>query len=275
MITKQFTGRVINQHQKALWILCFVLMAVLCGCAAKQQTSAGTGWIDLFNGKDLDDWIIKISGYELNDNPGNTFRVEDGILKVSYDQFQKFDGEFGHMFYKDKFSHYILRLEYRVVGTQLTGGPEWGFRNSGIMLHSQPPETIGKDQDFPVSVEVQLLSGDGTHDRTTANVCTPGTNVVIDGDLITDHCVSSSSKTYHGEQWVKIEAEVHGNGIIKHFVNGQLVMEYQNPQLDETDLDAQKLLKTRDKMLSDGYIGLQAESHPLEFRKIQLLPLEE
>ncbi len=240
-----------------------------------RDSSSKSRWISLFNGEDLEGWKVKITGHELNDNYGNTFRVENGILKVSYDQYDKFDGKFGHLFYKDKFSHYKLRLEYRFVGEQSPGGPGWAFRNSGIMMHCQRPESMRKDQSFPVSIEVQLLGGNGRDKRPTGNVCTPGTNIVMDGKLVTQHCIPSASKTYHGDQWVTMEVEVHGNSIIKHIVNGQVVLEYEKPQLDEKDADARKLIKNGDKMLSEGYISLQSESHPVEFRKVELLRLKE
>jgi len=244
-------------------VLCLVLVSTLCGCAAEQGSASKSRWLTLFNGRDIEDWKVKIAGYDLNDNYGNTFRVDNGILKVSYDRYDKFDGKFGHIFYKDKFSHYILRVEYRFVGRQCPGGPGWAFRNSGIMLHCQSPESMKKDQSFPTSIEVQLLGGDGTHERPTGNVCTPGTHIVMDGKLVTRHCNSSSSKTYHGDQWVTMEVEVHGNATIRHIVNGEVVLEYEKPQLDNNE------------MLSEGYISLQAESHPVEFRKVELLPLEE
>jgi hypothetical protein len=236
---------------------------------------ATDGWIPLFNGKDLDGWTPKIKGYPLGENYGNTFRVENGILKVSYDRYSRFDGRFGHLFYKTPFSHYRLRIEYRFVGEQCPGGPSWAFRNSGAMIHGQTPESMRKDQDFPVCIEVQLLGGDGRGDRPTANVCTPGTNIVMRDRLITQHCTNSHSKTYHGNEWVTVEAEVHGNGIIKHKVDGETVIEYANAQLDETDADAQKLIKNGDKMLREGTISLQSESHPIEFRKVELMRLSE
>lgn len=231
-------------------------------------------WISLFNGKNLDGWTMKIKGFELGDNPLNTFRVEDGVLRVVYDQYDKFDGKFGHIFYKEKFSHYRLRAEYRFVGKQTPGGPGWAFRNSGLMLHCPAPATMRKDQDFPVSIEVQLLGGDGVAKRSTANLCTPGTHVVMGGKLITQHCTDSRSQTYHGDQWVTVEVEVRGNGTIKHFVNGELVMEYEQPQLDDGDADAKALIKDGNRMLHEGYISLQAESHPVEFRKVELMVLE-
>jgi len=231
-------------------------------------------WISLFNGKDLKGWTPKITGYDLGDNYGNTFRVKDGVLKVAYDQYDKFGGRFGHLFYKTSFSRYHLRLQYRFVGDQTPGGPGWAFRNSGIMVHCQSPESMSKGQSFPVSIEVQLLGGNGTDKRPTGNLCSPGTHVVMNDRLVTQHCVNSQSKTYHGDQWVTAEVEVHGNGVIKHLINGEVVLEYEQPQLDEKDADAKKLIKDGDRMLHEGYISLQAESHPVEFRKVEILPLE-
>ena len=170
-------------------------------------------WTSLFNGKDLTGWTPKIKGSALGENYLDTFRVEDGVIKVCYDRYKKFNGEFGHLFYKHPFSTYKLRVEYRFVGDQVPGGPGWAFRNSGAMIHCQPPESMGKDQEFPVSIEVQFLGGSGRGKRPTGNVCTPGTHIVMDGKLITQHCNESKSKTYDGDQWVTVEAEVHGNGI--------------------------------------------------------------
>jgi hypothetical protein len=132
-----------------------------------------------------------------------------------------------------------------------------------------------KAQDFPVSIEVQLLGGDGRAERSTANLCTPGTHVVMNGKLHTPHCTDSRSKTFHGDQWVMVEVEVRGDKVIRHFVNGEPVLEYEQPQLDPGDADARRLLEQRggEKLLKEGYIALQAESHPVEFRKVELLPL--
>jgi hypothetical protein len=259
----------------SLNLVLLVLIGTLCTAGpGAREPSAQEKWIPLFNGKNLDGWTVKIKGYDLNENYGNTFRVENGILKVSYDQYPKFDGKFGHLFYKQKFSNYRIRAEYRFVGAQVSGGPEWALRNNGIMLHCQSPESMRKDQDFPVSLEVQLLGGNGKGERPAGNLCTPGTLVVMDRKLITQHCVNSRSKTFHGDQWVTVEAEVHGDGTIRHFINGEKVLEYEKPQLDEGDADAKALIRNGEKMLKEGYIAIQAESHPTEFRKIELLPLD-
>ena len=249
--------------------------AILCVLASGQEpASVEKGWVSLFNGKDLTGWTPKIKGYELGDNFGNTFRVEDGVLKVSYDQYNQFDRKFGHIFYKDKFSNYRLRIEYRFVGEQCPGGEGWATRNSGVMLHCQPPETMEKDQDFPVSIEVQFLGGLGRGPRTTGNLCTPGTHVVMGGQLIKRHCTNSTSKTYDGDQWVTAEIEVRGDKTFKHFINGEEVLSYDQPQYDDGDATARPLIKDGRVMIRDGYISLQSESHPIEFRKVEVKVLE-
>src|SRR5262245_8104216 len=178
---------------------------LLLAAAAPAPAQPKDPWVSLFNGKNLDGWTVKIKGHDVGDNYGNTFRVENGVLKVSYDQYRQFDGKFGHLFSKEKFSHYVLRVEYRFVGEQSPGGPGWAVRNSGVMLHSQSAESMRKDQDFPVSIEAQFLGGNGRDARPTANVCTPGTHIVMSGMLITRHCTNSKSKTFHGDQWVTAE----------------------------------------------------------------------
>jgi hypothetical protein len=231
-------------------------------------------WVSLFNGKNLEGWTPKITGYDLGENYADTFRVEDGILKVKYDKYSQFDNKFGHLFYKEKFSHYVARVEYRFVGEQCKGGPDWGYRNSGLMFHCQPPETMAKDQKFPVSIEAQFLGGNGKDPRPTLSVCTPGTNIVMGGELILKHCTQSKSKTYHGDQWVTAEIEVHGSGKVKHVINGETVIEYEQPQYDERDADAKKLIKDKKLLIEEGYLSLQAESHPVEFRKVEIKVLE-
>lgn len=231
-------------------------------------------WIQLFNGKDLTGWTPKITGYALGDNFGDTFRVRDGMFTVNYEKYDKFSERFGHIFYKDSFSHYIVAVEYRFVGDQATQGPGWAIRNSGIMVHCQDPKTMGKDQDFPISIEVQLLGGNGKDKRTTANLCTPGTNVVMNGKLFTPHCINSSSQTYHGEQWVRVEAEVHGDAVVTHRVNGETVLTYEMPQVGGGSVSKHDPAAKKDGMLLQrGWISLQSESHPIEFRKVELLNL--
>lgn len=234
------------------------LVLLLCLPAFAQDGE----WTQLFNGKNLDGWTPKIRYHELGDNAKNTFRVEDGLLTVGYEDYDEFNESFGHLFYDTPYSNYVLRIEYRFIGEQCKGGPGWAFRNSGAMLHGQDPKTMKKDQDFPNSIEVQFLGGkDDGKPRTTCNTCTPGTHMVMGGKLIKAHCKNSSSKTYHGQQWVTCEIEARADGKMIYRIEGQKVFELDDPQLD----DGTKL--------RGGTISLQSESHPVQFRKVEIKQL--
>jgi hypothetical protein len=246
------------------------LLLISTTCTAQTK-----GWISLFNGKDLNDWKIKINGHPLNENYENTFRVEDQVMKVSYDGYKEWNERYGHIFYKKPFSSYVLVVEYRFTGDQIPGGPGWAFRNSGAMLHGQSPESMELNQDFPISLETQFLGGDGKSDRTTLNLCTPGTNVFLNGKLFTPHCVNSTSKTYHGDQWVRAEIVVLGDSLIQHRLEGKTVFEYTKPQIGGGNVaNFNASLKMDGQALKEGYISLQSESHPVEFRKVELFDLK-
>lgn len=256
----------------------FIVLLCFAGLGfAFQHSNDGQNkakWHNLFNGKDLADWTIKIRTHELNENYANTFRVEDGLLKVRYDGYDQFDQQYGHIFYNTPYSNYLLQVQYRFVGEQANGGEGWATRNSGAMLHSQDPKTMLKDQDFPISIEAQFLGGNSTDKRTTCNLCTPGTNVEIDGKLFTPHCLNSSSETYHGDQWVTANFIVLGNGDVHHLVGQDTVLSYSKPQIgggNVSPVDPKE--KVDGKMISGGYISLQSESHPIDFKTVRLIDL--
>jgi hypothetical protein len=237
--------------------------------AASPPAQVSGQWIQLFNGRDLTGWTPKISGHAAGENYANTFRVRDGKLCVSYDDYEgPFNDRFGHLFYDKPFSKYVLRLEYRLVGDQYPGGPDWGYANSGIMLHGQTPESMGRDQFFPVSIEFQLLAG---RRGATGNACSPGTHIVVDGKRFPSHCTDRAKQVIAIGEWATAEVEVHGDKLIRHKINGQTVLEYTGPQLDEKDADAKRLADAgASKLLTSGTISLQSESHGVEFRKIEL-----
>lgn len=245
-----------------------LIFLVFAGNTIKNTTAADPKWEQLFNGKNLNGWHPKIRYHDLDDNFNNTFRVENGLLKVRYDQYDKFNETFGHLFYKKPYSYYLIAAEYRFVGDQCPGSPEWAFRNNGIMFHGQAPETMKKDQDFPNSMEVQLLGGTGKGNRTTANLCTPGTQFERDGKIITQHCTNSKSQTYNGEQWVRVEVLVLADSQVIHYINGEEVMRYEKPQHDPAK--GEKV----GEFLKSGSISIQGESHPTDFRKIEIIDLE-
>jgi hypothetical protein len=247
------------------------LAALVCLAALAPQAE----WVSLFDGKTLDGWTPKIKGHELGDNFGNTFRVKDGVIQVGYEAYDEFGDRFGHLFYKTPYSSYIFHVEYRFTGEQCKNGPSWAWRNSGAMIHCQDPKTMGLDQDFPVSAEVQMLGGDKEGERPTGNLCTPGTNVVMGDKLITQHCTDSTSPTFRGDVWVTLDVEVHGNGRVEHRINGKPVISYEQIQLDPNDKDGAKLIKDGKVSLSSGWISLQSESHPVEFRDIKIKVLND
>ena len=240
-----------------------------------QNTPPKEDWIALFNGKDINDWFVKIQHHETGDNYGNTFRVEDNILKVRYDHYDTFNERFGHLYYKNPFSYYHLVIEYRFTGEWRKDAPAYTILNSGVMFHSQDPRTMPKEQDWPISVEMQFLGGLGDgKPRPTGNMCSPGTHIVYNGKLDTRHCIDSRSKTYEGDQWIRAELIVLGDSLVTHIINGDTVLQYSQPQIGGTVVNRfDSLQKADGKLLNKGFIALQSEGQPIDFRKVELLNL--
>ena len=255
-------------------IVCCSLILVIAACKQPKQVDKEKeiqNWVQLFNGENLDGWTIKIKGRPLGENYNNTFRVKDGVMQVNYDAYTEFSEAFGHIYFKNPYSDYKLRMEYRFLGEQLPDAPSWAYKNSGVMIHCQDPETIDLDQNFPVSIEVQLLGGNGQDERPTGNVCTPGTHIKMDGKLITDHCTRSTSKTFHSDEWVQLEIEVRSDSLVVHKINGLEVMRYSELQYGgNVDFDIEKWQAKAGDPVPSGFISLQSESHPIEFRNIEL-----
>lgn len=254
-------------------LICLCILLSACKTANQIATNkSNENWVQLFNGTNLDGWTMKIVGHELGENFANTFRVNDGMLQVRYDGYgDNFNNRFGGLYYNRKLKNYRLKVEYRFVGETAPGAPSWGYRDSGVQFHAQDPKTMDVDQGFPVCLEYNLHGGNGTDDRPVGEICTNGTRVDIQGQQTTSYCTPANVKrTFHGDQWVTLEIEVKDN-IIRHYANGELILTYSNPVYNpEHDLGkqfTQKGLTT----LRDGYISLQSNSHPIDFRRIELL----
>ncbi len=243
---------------------------------SQKKINSIESWQKLFNGKDINDWTVKIFHHETGENFGNTFRVENGMVKIRYDQYDKFNNQYGHLYYNTPFSYYRFKFEYRFVGEWRKDAPIYTQLNSGIMFHSQDPKTMLKEQDWPISVEMQLLNGLGDGNaRPTGNMCSPGTDVVFNGKIDPRHCIESTSKTYLGDGWVKGELIVLGDSLITHIIDGQKVLQYSKPQIGgmvATGFDPSQ--KIDGKLLSSGFIALQSEGQPIDFKNVQLLNLE-
>ena len=234
-------------------------------------------WRVLFNGRDLAGWIVKIRGFEAGNNYADTFRVTDGLLTVAYDGYDVFGDRFGHLFFAQPFSHYRLRIEYRFVGAQAPNAPSWATRNSGVMVHSQPPATMARDQDFPISIEVQFLGGLGDgRPRPTGNLCSPGTRVVYDGQPDASHCIQAAAPTIDGDRWVTADVLVQGDGRIVHYIDGAPVIEYEDVTYGGGNVNGHRPEDKPDgQPLAAGFIALQSESHPIQFRRVELLDLSD
>ena len=259
-------------------ILPALSLLILLGCQATSSDSykkPGEAWISLFNGKDIDDWIVKIHHHEVGVNAHQTFRVEDGMIKVSYDQYGDFDDQFGHLYYKTPFSHYRLVVEYRFTGELQRGAPEYTILNSGVMYHSQDPRTMPKGQDWPISVEMQFLAGLGDgKERPTGNMCSPGTDIVFEGKKYDGHCLNSTSKTFAKDEWVRAELVVLGDSLITHIINGDTVLQYTHPTMGGGVANGyDTTLWQEGKPLKSGFVALQSEGQPIQFRKVELLQL--
>ena len=256
-------------------------LALLLGCSPEPRSTdivrAPEGpWVSLFNGRNLDGWTAKIAGQEVGDNYRDTFRVQDGLLKVSYDRYQDFGDRFGSLYFDKPFSHYWLRVEYRFVGDRARGAPRWTYKNSGIQLHSQAPATMRKAQQFPVSVEFDLVGGWYIGSRPTGDVCQNGTRVLIAGAPLVGQCSKLSDVTIRDDRWVTVLAEVDGDKRVRQIVNGRPIVEYTALSLDDSNADARDLISHgASRTLSSGYISLQSNGHPIEFRRIEILPLPE
>jgi hypothetical protein len=242
--------------------------------SAQSKTDQNYGkWISIFNGKNLDGWTPKVTGYKAGENPLNGFRVEDGILKVDYSRFSAFNGRFGHLFYKEKLSSFILHVEYRFVGELLPDAPSYCIRNSGVMVCSQSAESMDVTENWPVSIEVQLLGCTDKLKQTTANICTPGTTISVKGAPTSEHCINASSKYYNNGEWVNLDIVVHSGKEIINIVNGDTVLVTSEPRVGGFLLP-ENYPVPEGTLLQDGYIALQAEGQPIDFRNIKLKILD-
>lgn len=232
-------------------------------------------WIEMFNGRDLAGWTVKVNGHDVGVNFGNTFRVVDGMIQVRYDEYGEYNNQFAHLYYDEPFSHYLVSVEYRFTGEVQRGAPDYVLLNSGIMIHSQDPRTMLRDQDWPISVEMQFYAEvTPGQPRPTGNMCSPGTHVVYNGQLDTRHCINASGRALPREVWVRAEALVLGDSIVRHIVNGDTVLVYTQPQIGGgvvTGFDP--AVKEDGRLLAEGFIALQSEGQPIDFRNVRLLDL--
>jgi hypothetical protein len=256
------------------FLLTMMFMIVLsCTTESRKEESE---WIDLFNGKDINDWVVKIHHYPPGENFDSTFRVKNGVIQVRYDHYGDFNDRFAHLFYKTPFSKFHLSLEYRFTGKLQPGAPDYTMLNSGVMFHSQDPRSMPVEQNWPISVEMQFLAdlSDG-NPRPTGNMCSPGTEIEYEGKKYDGHCLNSTSKTYSPDEWVKAELIVLGDSLITHIINGDTVLQYSKPTIGGGVVGGYDSAVFKEgQPLTSGYIGLQSEGQPIDFRNVRLKVLK-
>lgn len=249
------------------------------GAASAEEVRAGP-WRSLFDGKTLDGWTAKIARRPVGENYRQTFVVDQGAIRVSYAGYDKFDSQFGHLFHKTSFNAYRLRLTYRFLTEGgLPDTPNWARANSGIMFHSQSAESMTVDQPFPVSIEFQMLGKDGDAPRPTGAVCTPGITITIAGAKVKEHCTRpAAGPTIANGTWVQAELEVLPSGEITQKINGVVVHRYADAALDPDDTVAggakPYILARGASPVTGGYIALQSEGAPIEFKDIEIQELK-
>ncbi len=260
--------------------LCLALfsLVILASCkkepdsAVVVQEAKASDWQPLFNGENLEGWIPKIHHHEVGDNYANTFRVKDGIIEVNYSDYDAFEERYGHLFYEKPFSSFHLTWEYRFTDEWLEDAPSYTFRNSGVMFHSQSPQSILKEQDWPISVEYQMLAEEKEGvSRPTGNMCSPGTEVFFNGEMDPRHCINSTSPTFKWDEWVRADLIVFGDSLVIHMVNGDTVLQYTQPQIGGDVANGyDPAIKKDGQLLKEGYIGLQSEGQGVLFREIKI-----
>lgn len=253
----------------------FIIILFLVSCLHSNKSASSNQWIKLFNGKDINDWIVKVHHHDAGVNFGNTFRAEDGMIKVRYDQYDNYNDQFAHLYFKEPFSHFHLKLDYRFTGELQKGAPAYTLLNSGVMFHSQDPRSMPKEQNWPISVEMQFLAGLGDGKlRPTGNMCSPGTEIEYNGAPYNGHCLNSTSKTYDKNEWVHAELIVLGDSLITHIINGDTVLKYSKPTIGGGVVQGyDSTIFQPGKPLTSGFIALQSEGQPIDFKNIELKKL--
>ena len=133
-----------------------------------------------------------------------------------------------------------------------------------------------KEQDWPVYVEFQLLAVlPDAKPRPTGNMCSPGTDVVYKGKVDARHGINSTSKTYLPDQWVKCELIVLGDSLITHIEEGDTVLQYSKPSIGGGVANGfDPKIKVDGTAHKAGFIALQSEGQPVDFRGIKILNLK-
>jgi hypothetical protein len=225
-----------------------MLLRIFVSLLALGSVAAGGQTVSLFNGKDLSGWTADVPAADNDASVSPSFIVRDGLL-VSMGEPR------GHLITDRSFSNYRLDVEYRFPGK---GG------NCGVLVHASTPRAL-YDM-FPQSIEVQMQAGDaGDFWCIRENIEVPDMEKrrprkvgqaygggPEDARRILN--LTDGSEKPLG-QWNHMAIECRGREI-KVWVNDDLVNDGVNATA------------------SSGKIALQAEGTEVEFRRVDLTPLD-
>jgi hypothetical protein len=228
--------------------------------------------VKIFNGQDLTGWVPLIKKSAFNVNYQNTFRADPAnqIIRVTYEDYPDtdFDGRYGMLYYDKYLTDYRVRLTYRFREPQAQNPSQWGKNNTGLMLFGIDPRDVMGDPDFPPAIEIQLLGTPSTGGTNNANLCQPGgmwvSKLFGENNGSGNGCkASKSGPAPTAGEWVTIEAEV--------LVSGETKI-YQHPETITPVLSISGPMYNNQPVLG-GYMAIQSESQPVEFKDIELKEL--
>ena len=244
--------------------------------AAGQKPADQKDWIQLFNGKNLDGWVPKIRGYDLGVNYADTFRVADGMLKASYDKYTALRGQV-----RASVLHAaeILALHHR-GGVPLRRRAGAGRADLGRPQQRPDAPQPGRGDDGEGSGFSDLGRGAAARRPAERQAAIDGKRVhARHADLHERHdgerplhelevgdvspakagyasrsrsAAASASRTGGRTDRARVRQPTIGGGEVTAF----------DPKV-----------KVDGTLLTEGYIAIQGESHPTDFRKIELLNL--
>ena len=193
--------------------------------------------IELFNGKNLDNWYTFLPSKGKNSDPEKIFTVHDGMIHIT-------GKEFGYIATNNDYENYRLVIEFK-WGEKKFPPRENAVRDSGVLMHM-----VGDDKVWPKSVECQIQEGD-TGDFWLIG----GATIEVDGQLINGHKKKKVDAEKPTGQWNTVEVICEGDKVT-HIVNGVT----NNVGVKSS--------------LTKGKIVFQSEGAEVYYRKIELHPLK-
>lgn len=271
----------------------YLVLTALLGASPALAGPSDSAWVSMFNKYDTSlatNWDFKITTRAMNVDPLNTFRWavvgSDTVLEVNVSGYTNFNGMFGHIGYKIRpFNYFVVRVEHQFYGSQAPGNPgSWAVQNNGIMHHSQSVASMSLNQNFPVSMEAQLLGpgNTGADNNSSMNLCTPGTSyytVATGGTRNDTHCNTAVTKDRAqalAPNWAWAKVEAYSDSLIRYYFKDSLVLTYYRPVQYNGDnqVSNPSINITTGTPIKGGYILLQSESHGTRFRRVEVLNLE-